>query len=269
MTSPSSDRFALAPSRQRDLDSLIARLGIATKGETKHSKRSPINWLLLDQALIHATFDREHNYEKLEFFGDSVLRLAVALFLRQHYHDRPLGDLAALRSYLVSDEALAEIADRYGLDRFLVMSSSLRDDPKAKRSRLADATEAILGALYLSTNDLSLISPWLDLHLHRIAQQLLQQPSMGNYKAALQELTQAHWKMLPEYRSVAVRPNHTANANVDGARQNSKKPQKELFAAEVWFQDKCWGYGEGSSIKAAQQVAAEYAYAALLPTIKN
>jgi ribonuclease-3 len=231
---------------------------------------SRLFYLVITYLRRSCNYLREHNYEKLEFFGDSVLRLAVALFLRQHYHDCSLGDLAALRSHLVSDEALAEIADSYSLDRFLVMSDTLRDDPKAKRSRLADATEAILAALYLSTDDLSLISPWLDLHLDRKAQKLLQQPSMGNYKAALQELTQAHWKLLPEYRSVQLKPNsHKEKHNEALTRETKKrnKKPKELFAVEVWCQGKCWGYGEGTSIKAAQQVAAEQAYGLLLESI--
>jgi ribonuclease-3 len=279
MSTLEPDRFSLAPDRQKDLTSLLARLGIEIERKDDHRKnqdlktadRLPINWQLLDRALIHPTFSSDYNYEKLEFFGDSVLRLAVAVFLRQNYADYALGDLAALRSHLVSDEALAEIADSYGLDRFLVMSSSLRDDPKSRRSRLADATEAILAALYLSTNDLSLISPWLDLHLQRIAQKLLQKPSMGNYKAALQELTQAHWKMLPEYRSITARSSPTNDDSKTSAleKRSQQKKAKNLFAVEVWFQDKCWGYGEGRSIKAAQQVAAEQAYGALLPTINT
>jgi ribonuclease-3 len=275
MTRIESNRFSIDPRRQKDLLSLLARLGIninldidSEKQDLVAGDRLSINWQLLDRALIHPTFASDHNYEKLEFFGDSVLKLAVSLFLRQHYHDYSLGDLAALRSHLVSDQALAEIADSYGLDRFLLMSSTTRDDPKAKRSRLADATEAILAALYLSTNDLSLISPWLDIHLQRISQKLLQKPSMGNYKAALQELTQAHWKKLPEYRSIAAKSVTNSATSVD-KKSSKKQKTKNLFAVEVWFQDKCWGYGEGRSIKAAQQMAAEQAYHALQKTISN
>jgi ribonuclease III len=108
-----------------------------------------------------------------------------------------------------------------------------------------------MGALYLSSNDFSLVCPWLYPHLHKIAIALLEKPALGNFKEALQELTQAHWKKLPEYR----------NREVD--------PILHIFQAEVWLNGVCWGQGEGKSIKSAQQEAAEIALGSLkasLPT---
>ncbi len=227
----------ISPDRQKELKQLLNRIQIPDQ---------TINWDLLDQALIHPSFSTSYNNDYLEFFGDSVLRMVVVTFLRNTYSDRPVGDLAALRSHLVSDKVLAAIADGYGFDRFLVMGESARRDPKTSLSRLANSFEAFLGALYLSTKNFSLIDHWLQPHLERISATILAQPAFGNSKAGLQELTQANWHILPEYKAIAC-------------------DQPEMFMVEVWINSKCWGTGKGSSIKSAQQAAAAIA----LPTLSQ
>jgi ribonuclease III len=230
----------IASNRQKELKQLLNRMQIPDLA---------IDWDLLDQALIHPSFSTSYNNDYLEFFGDSVLRMVVVTFLRNRYSDRPVGDLAALRSHLVSDKVLAAIADDYGFDRFLVLGESARRDPKTSLSRLANSFEAILGALYLSTNSFNLISPWLDHHLERISLEILAQPAFGNSKAALQELTQANWHILPEYKKIA-----------------SLEPQ--IFMMEVWVNNHCWGVGRGSSIKAAEQEAAAIALPVLTQSLQ-
>jgi ribonuclease III len=225
----------ISPQRQKELKQMLTRIQIPEQR---------INWDLLDQALIHPSFSTTYNNDALEFFGDSVLRMVVVTFLRNTYSDRPVGDLAALRSHLVSDKVLAAIADGYGFDRFLVMGESAKRDPKASLSRLANSFEAFLGALYLSTNDFRLINQWLEPHLERISVEIFAQPAFGNSKAALQELTQGHWHILPEYKAIAC-------------------SEPEIFMVEVWVNNLCWGVGKGSSIKSAQQEAAAIALPAL------
>lgn len=231
----------LAPHRQKELQQLLRRIQIPDQN---------INWELLDQALIHPSFSLTYNNDGLEFFGDSVLRMVVVTFLRKVYFDRPVGDLAALRSYLVSDKVLAAIANSYGFDRFLVTSDSLRRDPKTFQSRLANCFEAFLGALYLSTQDFSLITPWLEPNLQKLSLTILSQPAFGNSKAALQELTQAHWHILPEYKSIP-------------------SPEPQIFVTEVWIKDKCWGIGRGNSIKSAQMDAAAMALPLLTESLDS
>ncbi|MEO0541764.1 MAG: putative dsRNA-binding protein, partial [Cyanobacteria bacterium P01_A01_bin.105] len=125
-------------------------------------------------------------------------------------------------------------------------------DRAGQASRLADAFEAVLGALYLSTNDLSLVRPWLDGEFQRLTQALQQDPARRNYKAALQELTQAHHKQLPDYQVAEI-------SQVHG------DPQR--FYAEVWYQGKKWGDGKGGSRKQAQQAAAQQALRSLAPAL--
>uniref|UniRef100_B8HSY4 Ribonuclease 3 n=1 Tax=Cyanothece sp. (strain PCC 7425 / ATCC 29141) TaxID=395961 RepID=B8HSY4_CYAP4 len=229
------------PRRQKQLEKLIDRLGLVNP--------PPIRWDLLDLALTHPTFSPQANYEQLEFFGDAVARLTVAQFLRQTYPDRSVGEWTAIRSVLVSDRTLATIGDSYGLERFLLMGSSAAADASGQTSRLADAMEALLAALYLSTSDFRLIHPWLDRHWQPLAEAILNDPAHQNYKAALQTWTQATSRTLPEYR----------------VQEIQQASPEERFQAEVWVQGVLLGQGTGRSIKAAEKAAAQVAYLSLPP----
>ncbi len=228
------------PRRQPELVKLIGRLGLPAA--------THVNWSLLDIALTHPTMGVP-NYEQLEFIGDSVVRLAASEFLWETYPDKSVGDFSAIRKVLVSDRILSQIADGYGFDRYLVLAASAVGDPSGRVSRLADAFEAVLAALYLTTNNLQLVRPWLDPHFQRLATEILEDPARQNYKDALQEWTQAHYKALPEYR---VREDNVA---VDRLHR---------FIAEVWFRDRHLGTGSGHSKKAAEQAAAKVAFTTLV-----
>ncbi len=223
--------------RQTQLYRLIEKLGIVNS--------TAVRWQLLDLALTHPTLSAEANYERLEFVGDAVIRLTAAEFLFETYPDATEGELSAIRGIVVSDRVLSQIASRYGLDRYLLMSDSALGDKAGQESRLAAALEAILAALYLSTHDLRLIRPWLDSHLQEWAETIRLDPAFQNYKGALQAWTQIHHQTLPEYRVTEVGQGHG---------------DAERFAAEVWFQGKSWGQGKGQSKKAAEQAAAQVAY---------
>ncbi len=236
------------PQRKSELVKLMMRLGLP--GDIQ------VSWSLLDIALIHPTMGMP-NYEQLEFIGDSVVRLAASEFLWETYPDKSVGDFSAIRKVLVSDRILAQIADSYGFDRYLVLAASAVGDPSGRISRLADAFEAVLAALYLTTNNLQLIRSWLDPHFQRLATEILEDPARQNYKDALQEWTQAHYKALPEYR---VRED-TATL-IDKAAL--KQPRLQRFIAEVWFRDRHLGTGTGHSKKAAEQAAAKVAFTQLI-----
>ncbi len=228
------------PRRQKQLQSLVQRLGLPAQ--------APVQWRLLDLALTHPTVSPQANYEQLEFVGDAVVRLVAAEILWETYPEWPVGEFAAIRSVLVSDRILAQLATEYTLEVYLLLSGSAMTDKRGKESRLADAFEAVLGALYLSTHTLELVRPWLDPHFKRLAVQIRSDPARLNYKAALQEWTQAHFKVLPEYR----------------VKQTSQPPGAlERFIAEVWLQGQQLGQGTGRSIKAAEQAAAQVAFLAL------
>ena len=117
------------PPRQRQIQQLARKLGLPEK--------SPVRWDLLDLALTHPTAHPERNYERLEFVGDAVVRLAVAAFLWEEFSSASVGEFSAVRSILVSDRVLAEISEAYGLERYLA--------PFFKRCKRSDGAEQAPG----------------------------------------------------------------------------------------------------------------------------
>lgn len=225
------------PRRQRQLRQLVQKLGLPPT--------AAVNWSLLELALTHPSISQTANYQQLEFVGDAVVRLVAAEVLLETYPEAAVGEFAALRSVMVSDRTLAELADSYGLERYLRVANSAANDRSGRLSRLADAFEAVLGALYLSTQTMALVRPWLDGPLQEKAAEIRRDPARQNYKDALQEWTQARYKILPDYRVQALAP-----TSGEGAR----------FLAEVWLQDRRLGVGRGRSKKAAEQAAAKEAF---------
>ncbi|MBD3880855.1 ribonuclease III [Phormidium tenue FACHB-886] len=226
--------------RQVQLRQFIQKLGLP--------QQAAVNWQLLDLALTHPTASATANYERLEFVGDAVVKLAAAEFLFTTYPQATEGEMAAIRGILVSDRLLAQVAEAYGVDRYLLQGNSALADKVGRETRLAAAQEAILAALYLSTGNLELIRIWLDSHLQQFTETIRRDPALQNYKGALQAWTQTHYKALPEYRVMEV---------------GQAYGDQERFVAEVWLQDKLWGQGKGQSKKAAEQAAAQVAFLAL------
>lgn len=207
-----------------------------------------VNWERLDLALTHESASATDNYEQLELLGDAVLRLAATECLQEYWPEGSVGDLSTLRSQLISDRTLAQLAVHLGLDAYLITEARLKTRG-VPTQRLADALEAVVAVIYLETHDLKLIRPWLDPHFRRLAHHLQQDPSRQNYKDLLQKLTQKQHRALPQYR--------TTEPGLAGDSQR--------YRAEVWFQERCLGLGHGPTKKQAEQAAAALAYAALNP----
>lgn len=132
--------------KNKDLKDLQKKIGVNFENES-----------LLKQALVHRSylnenpsFETGHN-ERLEFLGDAVLEVVVTEFLYLKFPDRPEGDLTSWRASLVNSKMLYEITPDLGIDEFLYLSKGEAKD-KNKKSRqfiLADAVEAIIGAIFL------------------------------------------------------------------------------------------------------------------------
>ncbi|PSR18958.1 ribonuclease III [filamentous cyanobacterium CCP3] len=202
----------------------------------------------LDQALTHKSADARYNYEQLELLGDAVLRLAATECLQELFPEASVGELSAIRSVLISDRSLAQLAQELGLHPYLIVGPGMKAGP----THLADALEAVVAVLYLDTHSLERVRAWLDDSLRQRAIAVHQDPTRQNYKVALQELTQAHSKALPEYRTAEQRP-------ADG------DPQR--YQSTVWFRETCWGTGYGPTKKQAEQAAAAVAYDRLRPAL--
>ncbi|NLA10829.1 MAG: ribonuclease III [Firmicutes bacterium] len=205
---------------------------------------------LYELALTHSSFAHEqgngsgHN-ERLEFLGDAVLQLVMSDHLYFLYPRLPEGKLTRLRADLVCEATLAALAADLDLGPYLRLGKGEAAAGGAGRpSLLADAVEALFGALYL---DLGLERcRWHILQLYRPALENLEEGDLRyDYKTLLQEFTQAREGITPEYRIIRERgPDH-----------------EKIFEAEVLLGGRrSAGRGSGRSKKEAEQAAAEEAW---------
>ena len=198
---------------------------------------------LLEKALTHPSFTKELNldsltsYERLEFFGDSVLKLFTSKLLYEKYLEYPEGDLSKIRSILISDAILSGIAFKIGLDKLIKLGPAEEKQGGRKReSNLACALEATLGAYYLS-GETQAIEKFIAKYVIPFAEDIDAHFEKYNAKDILQQYTQSIDKTLPVYRTVAVHgPAH--------------KPEFEIA---VEWQDRIIAKGKGKSKKEAQQ----------------
>jgi ribonuclease-3 len=205
---------------------------------------------LRETALTHRSYAFEEgldvNNERLEFLGDAVLGLVVTDLAYREFPDLAEGELAKLRAAIVNMSALADVARDLGLGRAVKLGKGEEmSGGRDKSSILADALEAVLGAIYLD----------LGLDVAREIIERLFRPRMVAYvrgegerdfKTILQELASQDLRLLPEYRIADRGPDH----------------QKE-FTATVYLGGRAWGTGTGRSKKEAEQQAAHEAYVRL------
>ena len=208
---------------------------------------------LVEKALTHPSFTKELNldsltsYERLEFFGDSVLKLFTSKLLYNAYPDYPEGSLSKIRYILVSDNILSKIAFEIGVDKRIKLGPAEEKQGGRKReSNLACAVEALLGAYYLNGKILE-IEKFILEYLMPYAKDIDEHFEKYNAKDLLQQYTQGVNKTLPVYRTVAVHgPAH--------------KPE---FEVAVEWEDKILATAFGKSKKEAQQNCAYEACKAL------
>ena len=158
---------------------------------------------LLERALTHRSFSSDH-YERLEFLGDSVLNLAISGLLFERLSQLPEGDLSRVRANLVKQDTLFQIATGLGLSNCLRLGDGEKRSGGHKRpSILADAVEALIGAVYLDAG----FEPANALvrRLYAGVELSAQMSAMGkDPKTELQEWLQARKMKLPVYRVVAT-----------------------------------------------------------------
>ena len=161
------------------------------------------NPALLSQALTHRSFSSDH-YERLEFLGDSVLSLAVSDLLYQRLSALPEGDLSRVRANLVKQETLHQLSVDLGLpDVIRLGEGEVRSGGQKRPSILADALEAVIGAVYLDAG-----FPVAQALVHRLFKAVEINPTMDaigkDPKTELQEWLQGRKMKLPLYRVVGT-----------------------------------------------------------------
>ncbi len=171
----------------RDPDALAQSLGLAFH-----------NADLLAQALRHRSSGKLNN-ERLEFLGDSILNLAISDYLYRHKPEATEGALSRLRASVVREETLAQVARRIGLGDYLIMGSGeLKSGGHRRDSILADALEAIIGALYLDQGFMP-AHDWVQALFNDELISLPDAQQLKDAKTQLQEYLQRDRQALPEY----------------------------------------------------------------------
>jgi ribonuclease-3 len=158
---------------------------------------------LLLQALTHRSYGTPHN-ERLEFLGDSVLNCAIATMLYRHYPRLPEGDLSRLRAYLVKEATLSGLASELNLGEHLRLGEGeLKSGGFRRPSILADALEAVFGAIYLDGGfpraEAVITTLYADLLKGLDPKTLGKDP-----KTLLQEYLQSCKIALPRYNVIAI-----------------------------------------------------------------
>jgi len=158
---------------------------------------------LAQLALTHRSASRQNN-ERLEFLGDAIIGFLMAEELSLRFPDAPEGELSRMRARLVNQQTLAAMAQRLQIGELLILGpGELKSGGRQRVSILADAMEAMLGAIYLDGG----MNACRDCALQLFAGEFLTQPARelrNDAKTALQELLQARSLPVPEYEVVAV-----------------------------------------------------------------
>ncbi|MBI5213996.1 MAG: ribonuclease III [Nitrospirae bacterium] len=204
---------------------------------------------LLTDALTHKSYHHEnphdapgHN-ERLEFLGDSVLGLVIAedLFLKDAMLTE--ADMSKMKSYLVKESVLFEIASRLSLGKYLRLGRGEESTGgRQKKSILSDAVEALLGAVFLDSDYKTAKSVITRLFKDKISFAVAQKEGY-DFKSELQEKSQSLFAVLPEYKIV----------------KQEGEEHKKIFTAEVYINGQLYGSGTGKSKKDAQMSAAKEA----------
>ena len=201
---------------------------------------------LLDVALTHPSFNFEKNkenqpdYERLEFLGDSVVRLVVSEYLFDKHQNFDEGKLTKIRSYLVSDEFFSKVSQRLGIGKLLNIGvHEAKDGGRTKESILACALEALFGAVFKSLGFekarkfVSSLYDEIDIDVNSILY-------MYNSKELLQQYTQGKNKDLPEYHLVS----ETGQAHC------------KTYEINVVYHGEILGSGVAAQKKEAEKIAA-------------
>ena len=179
------------------------------------------NISLLAEALTHRSYLNEHreylgsHNERLEFLGDAVLELATTDFLYKKFPAKPEGELTAYRAALVNTVSLAESAQTLGINEYLLLSKGeSKDTGRARDVILADAFEAIIGAIYLDSGYANAES-FIAKNLYNKIESVIASRSYQDAKSKFQEIAQEKRGITPSYETLSeIGPDHNKRFTV-------------------------------------------------------
>lgn len=204
---------------------------------------------ILLSAVTHRSYLNEHreakqdHNERLEFLGDAVLELVVTDYLFNKYPDKPEGDLTAIRAALVNTISLAEASTELGVNEFMLMSKGeAKDTGRARQYILANAFEALIGALYRDQG-YDVAKGFIATNLFHKTEKIVEKRLWQDAKSRFQELAQEHSSVTPTYETLGqVGPDHD-----------------RVFTVGVYLGKEKVAEGNGRAKQEAEQAAAEKA----------
>lgn len=205
---------------------------------------------LLKLALTHSSYTKDHpdedNNERLEFYGDSVLKLIFSEYLYYRYPDANEGELTKYRARLISDDLLATIGEELGISNKIIVGSSLSGKTKLPRSIIGDVLEAVIGAIYIDQG-YDRAESFVMQYWAKYIDDAIRDAMEKDYKSMLQERIQKEYKEAPQYQTLS----------------SSGPDHDKEFEIGVFVGDRLLGKASGNSKKEAGQNAAKAALEAL------
>lgn len=203
---------------------------------------------LFNLVFIHRSFYNEnksivsaHN-ERIEFLGDSVLGLVVAGLLYELLPESPEGELSFLLSNLVNATSCAEYMKKLDLHQYILLGKGEKNNTtRGRKTIIADAFEALIGAIYLD-GGLQSTKKFFENHFKESIFEKIEKPSL-NFKALLQDYSQKNYQIQPQYNLV----------------EDKGPAHDKIFTVEVIVNNQTIATAEGPTKKIAQQKAAEQA----------
>jgi len=228
----------ISSERKRELLNFQEKLGVHV------DNMNMFNLAFTHRSYTNECADATDNNERLEFLGDSVLSISVSNWLFLNLPAKHEGDFSRIRSAVVSEDSLYEVALDLKIGELLLVGKGERlTGGKKKKALLSDCMEAIFGCVYLDQGFF-------------VAQDLIERLMVGqikaylahklvrDYKTAVQEYSQKTWKCVPEYKLIkTVGPDH-----------------KRVFYMDILLDGKVFGSSSGANKKQAQQNAAKIAF---------
>jgi ribonuclease-3 len=204
---------------------------------------------LLKQALTHRSYineNRDSNWghnERLEFLGDAVLELVITDFLYKKFPDMNEGDMTSIRSALVNADTCASVAQSLEMNEFILLSKGeSKDSGRARQYILANALEAVIGALYLDQG-YDAAKDFIMRHITPLTDDIVTKGVWIDSKSLFQAKAQEHTGITPLYKTI----------------RESGPDHDKRFTVGVYLGKDLIGQGEGNSKQDAEQEAAREA----------
>lgn len=221
--------------RYRQLSSLQKRIKV------KFNNQSLLNRALVHRSYINEAGSSQRDNERLEYLGDSVLALVVNEYLFKHFEEYVEGDLAKIKSAVVSEGTLAKVADEINLGSYIMMGKGEEQNGGRQRpSILANTLEALIGAIYLDSG-LKESKKFVLSLVKKDIERIDQQTYLRDPKTTLQEYVQKKYKDRPLYEIV---------------NESGPDHQKE-FTVRLIINEREVGLGSGNSKRKAEMDAAK------------